>query len=152
MIEKIFPVSVKIAVHVHATEDEKKVLQAIKNVLPREMSIKFSRFVYPGYYGNPIIRFEGTVNKAAHAKKIFEHIMKHIGGITYPGWIVERFDSKQKSLYVRLDKQAAYLGEIKLGWGDDIIHLIFKFPGYLKLDGETLEKFIKEMKKKSEEL
>lgn len=148
-----YPVSIKLAVHVHATEDENKVLASIKHILPMDVELRLKRFRYTGFYGNPILRFEGTISGSKLAKEIFTHILSRIEGIIYPGWIVERFDEKSNTLFLRLDKQAAYLGKIILGWGDDIIHLMFKFPGFLKLRGEELEDFIEDLRrKKSEEL
>ncbi len=150
---KIYPISLRIAVHIHATEGEKKVLQAIKNILPHGVDIPFKKEVFVGYYGNQIIRLEGVLRKPRIVKEIFRNIITNIKGFTYPSWIVERFEKKQNSLYIRLDKQAAYNGEIKLGWGDDIIHLIFKFPGYISISGRELEAFIEQLRKeKSEQL
>ncbi len=153
MEKKLYPVSIKFAVHVHATEDEKKVLLAIKNIFPENIDFKMKKFTYTGYYGNSIMRFEGTILRPKYAKEIFEYIFSKIEGIIYPEWIVERFDKKTNTLYLRLDKQVAYLGKIMLGWGDDIIHISFKFPGFLKIDSKKLEEIIEKLrKKKSEEL
>jgi len=143
------PVSAKIAVHVHATEEEDKVLHAVKRLLP-DIDIKMTKEVFTGYFGNKIIRFEGVVNKPKITKMLFTNLFRKIKGIIYPGWIIERFDEKNKSLYIRIDKQAAYLGEIRLGWGDDIIHITFKFPGYLRIKGEDLEKEIEKLREQSE--
>jgi len=153
MPRKLFPVNIRLAVHVHATENENKVLVSIKNIMPENTKLDLRKHTYSGYYGNPIIRFEGFISKPKEAKLIFEYIFSRIEGLIYPGWIVERFDKKSNTLYLRIDKQAAYLGKIVLGWGDDIIHLLFKFPGFLRINGEELEIFIDSLRgKKSEEL
>ncbi|MHA1615784.1 MAG: RNA-binding domain-containing protein [Candidatus Njordarchaeales archaeon] len=147
---KIKPISVRIAVHVHATEDEEKVIKAIRNVLPPNLKIKLSREVISGHYGNPIIRLEAFIRNKKEAEAIFRWIMSKIEGFLYPNWISERFDSSTKTLYIRLDKQVAYLGNIKLGWGDDIIHISFKFPGYFSFSPEELEKEIEMLRKGSD--
>ncbi len=150
--KKLFPVSIRLAVHVHATEDEEKVLLSIKNIMPEGVEINLKKHVYSGYYGNQIIRFEGLISNQKLAKLVFRYIFSGINGLIYPGWIIERFDKKTNTLFLRLDKQEAYLGKIILGWGDDIIHLAFKFPGFLKIDAEELEKFIEGLRSVSEEL
>lgn len=149
---KLFPVNIRLAVHAHATEDENKVLIGIRNIIPKNMKLNLRKYTYSGYYGNPIIRFEGFISKPKEVKLIFEYIFSKIEGLIYPGWIVERFDKNTNTLYLRIDKQAAYLGKIILGWGDDIIHVVFKFPGFFKLNGRELEMFIDSLRGGSEEL
>ncbi|MHA1590647.1 MAG: RNA-binding domain-containing protein [Candidatus Njordarchaeales archaeon] len=147
---KLRPVSVKIAAHVHATEDENKVIKAIRNILPPDVKLEISREVISGHYGNRIIRLEIKISNKKDVERIFEWILSRISGFLYPNWIAERFDTSNKSLYLRLDKQAAYMGEIKLGWGDDIVHLVFKFPGYLHFSPEDLEQEVKSFREKSD--
>ncbi len=143
--------NVKIAFHVHATEDERKVLRALKNVLPPGVKITLVRDVYRGYYGNPIIRYEAFVKDSRDASKIFKFIFSNMHAFTYPDWIAERYDEREQVLYIRLDKQAAYLGEIKLGDGSDIIHFTFKFHKYCKLTARELEKHIEKLMRRGSE-
>ncbi len=141
------PDYVDISVHIHASESEKKVLKAIKNILPNNIDIvefKVSRDVFRGHHGNPIVRLELKMRGRRKVREIYENIFKKLTGLRGGGWIKERFDDKKNKLYLRLDKQLAYLGEIRLTDGDDVIRVIFSFPGYDKIPGDQLEKEVNE--------
>ncbi len=141
------PDYVEISVHIHASESEEKVLKAIKNILPNDVDIvefKVDRDIFKGHHGNPIIRLELKMRGKRKVRKIFENIFEKLTGLRSNGWIKERFDGKGNKLYLRLDKQLAYLGEIRLTDGDDVIRVVFSFPGYSKIPGDQLEKEVNE--------
>lgn len=141
------PSYVVISAHVHASEEGERVLKAIKNILPDHIDLDFfdlNREKFVGHHGNPITRMELRLRKRSLAKDILVHILKNIKGVLYNGWLADRFDMKSKKLYLRLDKQRGYLGEIRLSSGDDVIHVVFSFPSYKKVvDIGILEKITK---------
>ncbi|MEX2689399.1 MAG: RNA-binding domain-containing protein [Candidatus Njordarchaeum guaymaensis] len=140
---------VKISAHVHATEDEDKVLNAIYNLLPKKL-IKYSKIreIFRGHFGDPIIRLEIKIENREDAQRIFEHIIRNISGFIYDEWFYERFDEKSQSFFARLDKQSAYLGKVSPGWGDDIIHIVFKFASFPRISKEDFKELIDVIREK----
>ena len=144
-MKKHLPISVQISVHIHATESESTVMEAIRNILPSGMELnefRINREEFKGHHGNPIKRLELSLSNPRKVRKIFSYIFRKMKGIKYDGWISERFDSGKNKLYLRIDKQSAYLGEIRISEGDDVIRIVFTFPGYKKIDGGELEEEI----------
>ena len=114
----------------HATEDENKVLEAVKRILPSQHvdEIKFKRQSLKGHHGNPIIFFETKIRKKSVVGDIVENLASNLNSIDK-----EKLGKKielhidGRSLYLRLDKQAAYQGEYKLCNADPIrIRIQFK--------------------------
>jgi hypothetical protein len=138
------PTHIIISAHIHASEDEDRVLKAVKNILPSNVDLDFfdvKKEKFVGHHGNPITRVELRLRKQKLADDILTHILKNIKGVLYSGWLAERFDEENKKLYLRLDKQRGYLGEIRLSSGDDVIHIVISFPGHKKIvDLSVLEK------------
>lgn len=112
----------------HATEDQEKVLKAIHNTLPAELidKIIFKEKRLTGHHGNPIILFETKIKKDA-VNAVFEKLSSRL----------ERLDKEllayeikrhldRGNLYIRLDKQSAFLNELRIG-SVDPIHLSIHF-------------------------
>ena len=71
-----FPVAyIDIRFCAHATEDLKKVIEAIHNTLPFDYveKIKFKRSILDGHYGNPITFFETRVKDKEIIKAIISY-------------------------------------------------------------------------------
>jgi len=119
---------VEIRFFAHATEDPDKVLKAVRNLLPIEHvdEIEFKRINLRGHYGNPILLFEAKMRRKA-AEALLERLSAGLGELDKAslGQEVERHLSGS-SLFLRLDKQAAFYGEFKL-CNADPIHLRFRF-------------------------
>ena len=121
---------IDIRVSSHATEDETKVMEAIKKILPVAYldTIIFEKHVLSGHYGNPIIFFNSRVKDKQTLKTVVEKIAMHLN--TPDKETLGRRSteySEKGSLYLRLDKQAAFEGEFKLAQVDPIrIHVRFK--------------------------
>ena len=114
---------------VHATEDREKVLKAVKNILPpRYIShITFRKNSLKGEYGNPIILYKTRISDSAIAEALVRNIGLKLSSLDKEA-LLEGLELRLKrgSLYLRLDKQAAYNGEHKLGKADPI-HLRIRF-------------------------
>jgi len=112
----------------HATEDPNKVLEAAQNVLPAEYldEIEFKKSSLKGHYGNPILLFEAKIRRKA-AEALLERVSSGLSELDKEVLTreIERHLSGS-SLFLRLDKQAAYYGELKLCSADPI-HLRFRF-------------------------
>lgn len=112
----------------HATEDQEKVLKAIHNMLPEELTDKilFKEKRLTGHHGNPIILFETKIKKDA-VNAVFEKLSSRLESLDkelLANEIKRHLD--RGNLYVRLDKQSAFLNELRIG-SVDPIHLRIHF-------------------------
>ena len=114
---------IDVRVFAHATEDPEKVLTAVRNTLPRELSanVTFRKTSLTGHHGNPLILFEARLAE----KQALPAVLKKIGdGIS--ALDKETLNSEMKlhlekgNLYLRFDKQLAYLGELKFSSNDPV--------------------------------
>jgi RNA binding exosome subunit len=122
---------IDIRVFAHATEDAEKVLKAVYNTLPEAFinMVSFKKRSLTGHHGNPIILFE-TKLKGEIAQKSFEKLSSSLGSLDKEQLGSEiRQHIEKGNLYIRLDKQLAYLNEIRLCQTDPIhFRVHFKKP------------------------
>jgi RNA binding exosome subunit len=121
---------VDIRVFSHATEDGAKVMEAVRRILPSTYmdTIVFEKHVLSGHHGNPITFFDARVKEKEALKAIVENIAAHLNTMDKET-LCDRLNeyTEKGSLYLRLDKQAAFMGEFKLAQVDPIrIHVRFK--------------------------
>jgi len=113
----------------HATEDLDKVMEAVQNVLPSDHleDITFNRSNLEGHYGNPITFFETRIKDKETVRALVEKISANLSSLDKEelGRTINRCVEKG-SLYIRLDKQAALQGKIKLVTSDPI-HMRIRF-------------------------
>jgi len=114
---------IDIRVFAHATEDTEKVLSAVHNVFPTELGDKvaFKKTSLTGHYRNPLILFETRVKEKDAVKAVFEKLASDLGSLDKEllnNEIKQRLD--KGNLYIRIDKQSAYLNELKLCSTDPI--------------------------------
>jgi RNA binding exosome subunit len=100
---------VEISLIVHVTEDLQKALVAVRNLFPNpyDDNISFKKENLWGHHKNLIIFVKTTIRKK---NRIYALIKAFI----------QRLDNK-KMFFLRLDKQKAYLGKIKLSTIDPIL-------------------------------
>jgi RNA binding exosome subunit len=116
-------------VFAHATEDADRVLVAARNMLPTEYAeaVNFKKSQLYGHYGNSIVLFEAKIKEKKVAQAVFQ---KLCSGLSVLNKEVLNDEIKQHvekgNLYLRLDKQSAFLGEFKLG-SVDTVHLRVHF-------------------------
>ena len=107
----------------HATEDSSKVIEALKQILPTEHAeeVEFKRTNLKGHYGNPITLFEARMSEEKMVRDFVDSLFPRISAIDKENLLTEiGLHVEKGSLYLRLDKQAALSGEIKLCTGDPI--------------------------------
>lgn len=117
------PRSLEVSAIVHATEDEGKVIRALMNALPeaaaRRLSIKRGR--YSGHHGNPITFLRANL-RGPHPKEALRHVLANLPDedrkALYSG--LGGYVDESGNLYIRLDKQRAYLNELRLSQADPI--------------------------------
>ncbi len=121
---------VDIRFFVHATENPKKVVEAVRRLLPANHidEIIFERSNLKGHYGNPITVFEIRIKKREIVKAVVETLSSGLGELDKKALLREIGSHVEKgSLYVRLDKQAALQGEFKLCSADPVrVRIRFK--------------------------
>ncbi len=120
-------------VYVHATEDKDKVMRALMNVFPEHVKDKISvrEERYEGHYGNPIVVLEAVIDDPKAAEEAFKGILDKLDDVDrrYLAASLDDRVDKSGSLYLRISKQHAYKGELKILESDDVIKVIVSFRG-----------------------
>jgi RNA binding exosome subunit len=129
LASKIPVAYIEVRVFAHATEDEEKVLAAVRNTLPPQVSesITFKRSSLKGHHGNPIVLFEARIRDREQARAFMQKLASSLSSLdkeVLAGEIERHID--RGCLYLRLDKQSAYLNEIRL-CATDPIHFRIHF-------------------------
>ena len=110
-------------VFAHATEDPEKVLNAVRNILPEELSenIVFQKTSLTGHHGNPIMLF-GT--KLTDKQALPAALQKIGAGLTaLDKEALERnmkLHLEKGNLYLRFNKQSACQSEVRFSQNDPI--------------------------------
>ena len=114
---------IDIRVFAHATEDLNKVLTAARNVLPSEKAdnVVFRKTSLTGHHGNPIVLLETRIKEKAIVQAVFEKLSSGLSTLDKEQLNSEIGQHLEKgNLYVRINKQSAYLNHIKLSTEDPI--------------------------------
>ena len=121
--------SIEISIFAHATEDPEKVKRAFQNILPPNKieEVILHKSVLRGDYGNPIIYYRARITKP----EITEALLRRIGNnlpLHDKRALSSEFGRRldRGKLFIRLDKQAAYMERYRL-CNTDPIHLKIRF-------------------------
>ncbi len=126
---------VRLTTFIHATEDEDKVLEAIETFIPEDIDeedVIFDVVETEGYFGNPI-KVVNVEIKRSRAVRAFLKNFKELLSEEDKRYILENLDEKvdeEGTLYVRFNKQKAYLGEAKVDEGADVIQVRIKVKAF----------------------
>ena len=107
----------------HATEDLEKVMEAVKHILPanRVEEIDFRKNGLKGHHGNPIVFFQAKIEGKDLVKAVIDSIFSRLSELDKEMLRKEiKMHVEKGSLYLRLDKQAAFQGVVKIGVADSI--------------------------------
>lgn len=107
----------------HATEDPDRVLNAVHNILPAESAstVALKKSSLTGHHGNPIVLFETRIKDRKVAHGVFEKLSSGLSLLDKESLSREITQHVEKgNLYIRLDKQSAYLNELRLSPSDPI--------------------------------
>jgi len=110
-----------------ATEDEAKVIQALKFASGTE---DVERNVSEGYHGNKIVVLTAWIRR----KKQIDAFFSKLGPedlLSLSETLCKRVD-EDGDLFLRLDKQKAFLGELKVLDGEDVISVRGTVKAYPK--------------------
>lgn len=124
--------SAEVVIFSHSTEDEAKVRKAVLNILPPELGeeITFSPQTLMGHYKDKIISLRVELKSGVWA--FAKHLIGHLSSVDRERLLEEldRRMDRSGNLYLRLNKQEAFLGYIELGESDPIwIKLKFRSTG-----------------------
>lgn len=125
--------SVNIRFSVHATEDPEKVKKAVDYLFSPDHveDVIFKKKALKGHYGNPISLFEAQIRDPRVVEAVIEKLSSSLCRSDKEKIVRESILFIEKnSLYLRLDKQAAFRGELRLQRADPIyIRIQFKIHG-----------------------
>jgi RNA binding exosome subunit len=125
---------IDIRVFAHATEDPEKVLIAVRNTLPQELSENtvLQKTTLTGHHKNPIILFQTKVTDKQALPLVLEKIAASLSALDKETLNSEmKLHLEKRNLYLRFDKQSAYMDELKFSSNDPIhfkIHFKNKTP------------------------
>lgn len=116
----------------HATEDEGKVGSAMKNLLPSDIRHKLvpKQESTTGHHGNPITTLNAIVTNRDDIEQVIKGIASKMSSLDRT-ILTDEFDhfvDEDGNLYLRFDKQAAYLGNLFLKQ-TDAIRIKVRFQG-----------------------
>ncbi len=130
-----YPIAyLEIRVFSHATEDMEKVEVAVRNTLPEALAaeIVFTKTNCVGHHGNPIVLMETKLTDKAMLPSALEKIALALTSLDKEQLALELKQHIEKhNMYLRFDKQNAFLGTLKLSSIDPIhfkIHFKNKTP------------------------
>ena len=98
----------------YATEDEKRVEGALRTFLPEEFEIE--RATSEGHHGDRIVVLSTRVERADEMR----HVLGRLSDLDTASRLAAELDERVDencSLFLRLDKQAAFNGAVRLGEG-----------------------------------
>lgn len=108
----------------YATEDEARVEQALRTFLPDESEIE--RAVSEGFHGDRIVVLSVRIENADDVRYILDRLAD-IDLDDIRDELTERVD-ENCSLFLRLDKQAAYGGRVEQGEGLELRAKVEAYP------------------------
>jgi RNA binding exosome subunit len=114
---------IDVSLFAHATENEDKVMRAVQNLFPLKYldSITFRRQNLHGHHKNPIVLFETRTKDKETIQTFVENLSSNLSVVDKENLLEEISRYVEKgSLYLRLDKQAAFQGNFKLCTADPI--------------------------------
>ena len=133
----------------YATEDPKKVLKAVENVLgadaARKMSMSSERL--EGYYGDPITLMRIFLPDRELCEKALLRIFSNLSSSERDELWRDRSKLGRHGgkLYIRLDKQEAFLGRIRPS-DKDPIRIVVELRGDVKALRKMLEEKLQAMR------
>ena len=125
---------VNIRVFAHATEDLEKVSRAVRNLLPEEINDNtvLQKTSLKGHHGNPIVLFKTKITDKKALPLVLKKIAERLSSLDKQTLDSEmKMHLEKRNLYLRFDKQSAYMGETKFASNDPIhfkIHFKNKTP------------------------
>ncbi|WP_299265050.1 RNA-binding protein [Halorientalis sp.] len=129
----------------YATEDEKRVAGALQTFLPEAVEIE--RATSEGHHGDRIVVLSARVERADEMR----HVLDRLSDLDTAQQLADELDERVDdncSLFLRVDKQAAFGGDVRLGDGLTLRAKVEAYPATkqkaVENAREALETFIAE--------
>ncbi len=109
----------------YATEDEKRVEEALRTLLPEEFEL--DRVESEGHYGDRILVLSARVERADELR----HVLSRLADLEELDRLLDELDDRvteNTELFLRLDKQAAFSGDVRLGEGITVRAKVEAYP------------------------
>ncbi|USZ72826.1 RNA-binding protein [Natronosalvus halobius] len=126
----------------YATEDDKRVEAALRRFLPEEFEIE--RVESEGHYGDRILVLSARVENADDVR----HVLAQLTDLeTFDRLLAELDDrvTDNCELFLRLDKQAAFGGDVRLGEGITFRAKVEAYPAKKPQAVENAETVLEEL-------
>ncbi|HDZ36020.1 MAG TPA: RNA-binding protein [Thermococcus sp.] len=139
---------VRLTTFIQATEDEDKVLEAIGTFIPEEIDdedVIFDIDETTGFFGNPIKVVNVEIKRSREVRQFIDYF-KELLSEDDRRYIIENLDEKvdeEGTLYVRFNKQKAYLGEPEIDEGPDVVQVRIKVKAF-PMKKEAVVKAVRE--------
>jgi RNA binding exosome subunit len=127
---------------VHATEDLDKVKMAMANVVG---PVELTTLVTEGVHGNPLTVLEANVSGPDDVPRFFSKLDRE-DLHTILRTLDKRVD-EGCNLFVKIDKQSAFLGQVRLDRGDDVISVrirVAAFPARCELAQKVVSEIVEQ--------
>jgi RNA binding exosome subunit len=113
----------------HATEDVARVREALANVLPSNTPIEEEEA--RGYFDNPIVILRARLDKKA-AGRYLEFLRSRLPEADLEELIKELPERVSEScdFFLKLSKQDAYLGDVRITYAEDAVALRARVEAY----------------------
>ncbi len=123
--------------NVNATEDRSRVLTALRSAVGNpEAEVTDTHLT--GYHGNPLTRLEHEVKRKKDVDAFFAHLAQDPALVkTLHRQLDARLDD-HGIFYLRVDKQAAFAGRLKLAFDENTIQFRVKVRAYPSNRGNAL--------------
>ncbi len=134
---------VKATVFCRSTEDPEKVKKALLSLFPFPVDVDVQEI--RGMLGNVFYMMSAEVRKKSLARKVWRHVWDKLPeeDREYLRENVEKHVDPIGRLHLRFDKEAAYLGELRLAEGGRVVKAVFRLEAY----PATPEEFAKAARK-----
>ena len=109
----------------YATEDEKRVTDALHTFLPDDAEI--DRAENAGHHGDRIVVFSARIENADGMR----HVLDALADLNAVDRVIDELDDRVDdncALFLRVDKQAAFRGEVRLGPGITVRAKVEAYP------------------------
>ena len=109
----------------YATEDVKRVEQALRSLLPED--VELDRVENVGHHGDRIVVLSARVERADEMR----HVLDRLAELEDLDRVLDELDERVDdncALFLRLDKQAAFRGDVRLGPGLTVRTKVEAYP------------------------
>ena len=126
----------------YATEDEKRVEEALRTFLPEDYEI--DRAESEGHYGDRILVLSARVENADDVR----HVLSRLAGLAEFDRLIEELDDRvteNTELFLTLDKQAAFNDGVQLGDGITFRAKVEAYPAKKEKAVENAEEVLERL-------